>query len=523
MTTLLPSVIIDIGKGANGDGSAYYPPEESSGQQVRLEESEDPPNSSFWKFEHEALAGQPFMVREVKYNGMGVPNITPSGPIYDYSVWYWKHDEEMTNPLLIEVWKNGKYEYSSNKGNNSWTRYKDPQLQQLQGKRLEKKLESLNCQYHKLVTINLTDDVSKEYARSQKPYCCNKHERSGQGRVSVTSGKINVSGQTITAYKHELDPSFQLAGIKYNEGGVGGPRKNIKLKAFSFPIDGSISVYVFYCQKHDPLLIYVETTNPDAKGWYKRQKNSSGKDEEWKKLPELREITPGNLLQNTGCGKYTKLVRALKKVGCAVSATCSATSFVTVAYEQANRTSSQQEEQDSQRSEGTGSTGEDEEDEEDKEEYEADTDSQPSAPGPSGEPGEGAAGPSGPTGDSEDSGGGGRKESQEGESRPAESAPSESGRDGDIVQDSGEVDQSLPKTQGAEKGAEGAKAASSEGLPPPTPLEEPKPPARSVGAAPLGLMAIFKISSGVFGGSGAVGLAGYHLYKHTRDPWVRQI
>ncbi|AFZ80960.1 hypothetical protein BEWA_003680 [Theileria equi strain WA] len=32
-----------------------------------------------------------------------------------------------------------------------------------------------------------------------------------------------------------------------------------------------------------------------------------------------------------------------------------------------------------------------------------------------------------------------------------------------------------------------------------------------------------KILSGVFGGSGAVGLAGYHLYKNSRDPWVRQI
>ncbi|AFZ80900.1 hypothetical protein BEWA_003080 [Theileria equi strain WA] len=50
---------------------------------------------------------------------------------------------------------------------------------------------------------------------------------------------------------------------------------------------------------------------------------------------------------------------------------------------------------------------------------------------------------------------------------------------------------------------------------------EGKAEALGVGAAPaaFGLGFILKISSGVFGGSGAVGLAGYHLYKHTRDPW----
>ncbi|EKX72710.1 hypothetical protein BEWA_012690 [Theileria equi strain WA] len=75
-----------------------------------------------------------------------------------------------------------------------------------------------------------------------------------------------------------------------------------------------------------------------------------------------------------------------------------------------------------------------------------------------------------------------------------------------------------PKVEGT-SGSDGPQGgAYAPTVPPKTPT-----PARSVGAAPLGLMAIFKISSGVFGGSGAVGLAGYHLYKNSRDPWVRQM
>ncbi|EKX74070.1 hypothetical protein BEWA_041080 [Theileria equi strain WA] len=82
-----------------------------------------------------------------------------------------------------------------------------------------------------------------------------------------------------------------------------------------------------------------------------------------------------------------------------------------------------------------------------------------------------------------------------------------------------------PAQQKAESAPHTPTASEDEALAanPPQTEETPKT-AKSIGLLLTGSSALAGyVVPSVFGGSGAVGLAGYHLYKNSRDPWVRQI
>ncbi|AFZ79725.1 hypothetical protein BEWA_025740 [Theileria equi strain WA] len=277
-----------------------------------------PSGSGFWKFIHikNSPGDQSFEVEKVIFgdNSKDITReigISPNDKITQLSVWYWKGDQGMTNPLLVEVLKDGKYTYTSNKGgggnNLTWQQLprRDSESYPLQGEALEQELDNLNCYNNNGVTI----DLSYSKSTPGRSYCCYKHEheKRNQGKVTVTVEKVSCTSHissSLTYYKHEANAGkWKVAAIKYNDSK--GDRKRITAKDLQFPIYGPASISVFYCQRK-PVLIHVESNgNPRVKSWYK-QRDGDTWEETLNGAPNPDEIDDG----------FKQLVEELRSVGC---------------------------------------------------------------------------------------------------------------------------------------------------------------------------------------------------------------
>ncbi|EKX72243.1 hypothetical protein BEWA_047070 [Theileria equi strain WA] len=276
------TIIIDIKEKPDGqETSTTYPPGGSPEQQVEVTKFEEPHGSCFKMFTHEALAGQPFMVREVQYNGMGVPNIRPTGPIYDYSVWYWSGDRDNSQPLLVEIEKENSefvYYYRGGTSISNWTElsdYKDPS-KPLEGEPLETHLDELNCRRNGVVVMDLSFRNSHTHAK--KSYCCGKDHTGGK-KVSVTDRTISCKKSShntnhLTYYKHDVTSGTRLAKIIYYENS-GSDRKRIKITDLKLPTTEKVTAYAFYCTGNEPVLIYVQGGIPGVNKWYKKSSSDT--------------------------------------------------------------------------------------------------------------------------------------------------------------------------------------------------------------------------------------------------------
>ncbi|AFZ79761.1 WD repeat domain containing protein [Theileria equi strain WA] len=318
-------ITIDIQKNTGqGAGSTTYGG--TNNQDVRLERGENPPGSGFWKFKHTSATGAPFQVQEVKFGATPVPDIgTGDGKnVSHLVVWYWRETlETMTNPLLVEVFRNGSYTYNYNKGGGtSWTSLPlrpKPLTIQLTGKTLEIQLDNLNCYLNQAITLNLSHQNSHTHKNGS--YCCYYHTPNSGKRVSVTLRTVRCrqNHQSADCYKHTVNTGeWRVAAIKYD------PTRGITRNRIT--LDGQISpphvksVYTFYCNKN-PVLIYVEGGDK-VKGWYKKPTTTGNgnTDEQWTKVRNLDGITPDSAGEN--CTNWTALKDALREVNCNSYSTC---------------------------------------------------------------------------------------------------------------------------------------------------------------------------------------------------------
>ncbi|AFZ80718.1 hypothetical protein BEWA_001250 [Theileria equi strain WA] len=321
----LPTVTINIKESPDDEPGpiTYYggPLDENK---VKLTKAEFPLNSGLWKFTHVASTRILFTVEKVQSGSTNVPDITDikpknGEPVKSYSVWYWKYDQSMNNPLFIEIYnKDDTYDYRETKGGGSWNPHDSgsQSTRRLEGRSLEQKLDNLNCKHYKLVNIDLT----RNRYRTGNKYCCDKHD-TGKKRVTVKGDKIRVSlpgAKEIPYFKHHIGGESELAGIKYNEDGQSSGRRNITLSDHPFPIKGPLTVYVFYCNGSDPKLIYVKEGSPVVNKWFK--KGNTGGYTWTETLEGLRNTMPDNI-KGCGDGNFDQLVKELKDFGCGYS-TC---------------------------------------------------------------------------------------------------------------------------------------------------------------------------------------------------------
>ncbi|EKX73062.1 hypothetical protein BEWA_016230 [Theileria equi strain WA] len=329
-TSIKSKVTIDIGQNTgHKDTTKLYT---VGSRKVKLERKEEPDNSGFYMFTHELPNRDSFEVEEVRYNDREIPGIIPTQSIFSYSVWYWTGDGNNSQPLFIEIEKeNADFVYYIRNGTDvlSWTvpsvkstSSSDP----LEEEELEQTLDNLNCKLNRAIAIDLSyknsDHLSKKRDSGDNKYCCKKHT-SDKYKVSVTKESVQVKTKTTTpipCYKHHIGSGDKLAKIKYypKDSSGGDGRKRITAKELEFYIDGSLSVYVFYC-KEKPVLIYMDsTTKSSAKGWYKKDAEGIP----WKRvLIQLSSTTPDNIKE---CGtQFNKLVNILNSFGCSGYQDCS--------------------------------------------------------------------------------------------------------------------------------------------------------------------------------------------------------
>ncbi|EKX72271.1 hypothetical protein BEWA_047360 [Theileria equi strain WA] len=280
----------------------------SPDREVRLEKSESPLSPGFLKFTHVASAGQPFTVEIVIYESesntvdVGVKN----KEIKHLAVWYWFGDINHNQPILIEVWeKDGTYTYYNKGDDNGWSIY-NLRSNPLKGEALERKLEHLNCEYYKVVTMDLT--LGKH--QHGNSYCCSKHN--GQEKVYVQELKVPVGSPPIPYYKHEIiDKGYKLTKIKYYDYSV-----NRKPHALSFPIPGSISACAFYCGGKNPVLLYLHSEDKNTiSGWFK--KNTIGTGDNWERT--LTGVPCPDDIKGCDDGYFDALVMELMSAGCPYS------------------------------------------------------------------------------------------------------------------------------------------------------------------------------------------------------------
>ncbi|AFZ80783.1 hypothetical protein BEWA_001900 [Theileria equi strain WA] len=280
---------------------------------------EDPEDSCFSRFVHVSNEDIPFEVEKVEYNSQDMDEIKPSGSIEGYSVWYWKKDGNMTNPLLVEMEESDStYEYHFNKRNNQWDKLPEHKNSQnpLDSEDLEKVLDDLNCDLNQAVTMDLSFKNSESHTKNDgndNQYCCGYHR--DRYKVTVSKGSVNAGkgARDIPYYKHELYSGVKLAKIKYYPNGDNTIRKRITITGINLPIKGSLSVYTFYCEDKDPVLIYLDYNEQDSvKGWYKKNKDDI---KPWiKVLNDLSTKTPDNIKDCND--EFNKLVTELKDFNC---------------------------------------------------------------------------------------------------------------------------------------------------------------------------------------------------------------
>ncbi|AFZ80765.1 zinc finger protein DHHC domain-containing protein [Theileria equi strain WA] len=167
---------------------------------------------------------------------------------------------------------------------------------------LSEQLDKVLCSKYNNVTLNLTKGTYNTGAR----YCCDDHK--SDARISVIKGEIRVNGQVMTSYyQHTIRNGYSLGGIYYKDG---SNRNKITLPGVSFPISGINNVYVFYCQGNGPSLIYVDSGNSAARGWYK---NSNG---QWTWILQLSGIKHADIDSGPNCSKWKRLKEVLSPLGC---------------------------------------------------------------------------------------------------------------------------------------------------------------------------------------------------------------
>ncbi|EKX72366.1 conserved hypothetical protein [Theileria equi strain WA] len=297
---------------------------------VQLVRTEDPPNSGFYRFKHTSATGKPFTVDKVQYgeNGQTVDAGVNNTEIRHLSVWYWKEDGYLRKPLLIEVWKESRdyiYRYNKGGGGFGWNELSgNPRARPLQDNDLEAKLDHLNCNLNQAVTITLTFEHSSHLSygasKGKNNYCCDYHNPGGDGRgnISVTKGIVPVAPR-VEYYEHSIsDGGLKLAKIKYHITNGDGRWRRIKSDNLGLPIQGYVSIYVFYCS-NNPELIYVDGNGINGTNrWYHKPTDSSSisGDEQWTEVNDLSGITPENI---TDCTNFNKLKNVLS---CAKNATC---------------------------------------------------------------------------------------------------------------------------------------------------------------------------------------------------------
>ncbi|EKX73875.1 hypothetical protein BEWA_039130 [Theileria equi strain WA] len=328
-----PGVIIDIQKDPNGGrlGSDTYNLGVAD-QKVKLVKSVDPLNSGFFKFMHKPPNGKSFRVAQVKFGNVPVSDIgvNSNDEIEHLAVWYWKGADNMEKPLLAEILKGGKYTYKYAKPGGStlsWTslnKYPESNIP-LPPEQLETHLDELNCQHNNAVTINLSYKNSKHHAKNgDKKYCCSDNHNNGK-RITVQEKEVSCqthpSSKCIPYFKHDVSAGLQLAGIMYyNEDDNNRDQRNrrrIKPNKFNFPISAPVTVYVFYCNMKNPVLIYVDGGQPGVKGWYKKGSSVGNGNEEWvRTLPGLKDRIPDNFKNCKNDNGFKELADKLTTLGC---------------------------------------------------------------------------------------------------------------------------------------------------------------------------------------------------------------
>ncbi|AFZ81017.1 hypothetical protein BEWA_004250 [Theileria equi strain WA] len=183
---------------------------------------------------------------------------------------------------------------------------------------LSEKLDEVLCKRYSYVTLNLTKNYSETHASggsSDKKYCCSEHK--DKGKISVAKGYIMVDGRQKISYYQHNNNGYSLGGIYYKDGNDN--RKRIVLSTQNFPIKGSLTVSAFYCTGDIPVLIYVDSSQYDVKGWFKKNKDDN---QPWTKLiGVLPSVTPAS---TQDCPSWNKLVNALRSAGCYNYSTCAA-------------------------------------------------------------------------------------------------------------------------------------------------------------------------------------------------------
>ncbi|EKX73502.1 hypothetical protein BEWA_035380 [Theileria equi strain WA] len=331
-----PGVIIDISQKPPDDGPYTYGG--NGNQDVQLVRTEDPPDSGFFKFTHSPSSGgsgDTFHVEKVMSGATPVSELKQAENIEHLAVWYYSGDRHHNQPILIEIErKDTGYDYRETKGSSTEWNTAGSSQSQLKGEKLEQRLEYLNCKHNNALTANLTfqnsSTLSDKHHGGKNKYCCYYHNPGGVndlGNITVEKVKIYCTGNHNSAdcYKHEVDTSdgSTVAKIKYDITDGGGVRKRIKSDGLSFPVTGSVTVYVLYCDRN-PALIYVKGTGQSK--WYKKPNGSSNDisgDENWTDVTHTLEgATPkhfGKLERN----QWNALVNVLRTFpGCRSLGTC---------------------------------------------------------------------------------------------------------------------------------------------------------------------------------------------------------
>ncbi|EKX73418.1 hypothetical protein BEWA_054750 [Theileria equi strain WA] len=323
LETAMSGVIIDIKEKPNVGNSKAYKISSSSGKDVELYKIEEPDRSRFHMFIHTSSDDIPFNVGKVVFGeeNKHIADLKSSGdrPVDSYSVWYWTGDQEMNNPLLIEISNSdGKYIYNFSKDNwESWSGAQEKN--KLEGEPLENVLDDQNCSLNKAVTIDLSKKVSENNVQGSG-YCCSKCNNK---KVTVKYTQKRINTVNMEYYVHAIsDRQVKLSKIKYYENSDNNsPRKRITSYGLRFPIEGPVDVYVYYCNG-TPALIYVKKDGSDKENkWFKREGNSNS----WIEVPgNFGSTTPEDIGNNPKCDSWRKVDKVLQDLGCK-SQTCADT------------------------------------------------------------------------------------------------------------------------------------------------------------------------------------------------------
>ncbi|EKX72214.1 hypothetical protein BEWA_046780 [Theileria equi strain WA] len=283
-----------------------------------LGQSPNPPGSDYVTKTYTIKGGNTKISRvSYKNQPIGIPTISEVINV----ITLYSYPSAVNVPLMIEFKPpngNSRWFESQDTSGANWTGYGndnngfyDKNNSQLTAK-LSEHLDEVLCSRHNNVTL----DLSYSKSTSKRSYCCTQHK--DEKKISVQDVSISCvqhghGSSSITAHKHTInDGKFGVAGIYYNGGNGSRKRRNIKLHGSPFPISGIQSVYTFYCNLENPVLIYVESDGM-AKGWYKK---GTGNDPWTWKGGIHKSITTTELQNGMDCIKLQKLRKYLKDCGC---------------------------------------------------------------------------------------------------------------------------------------------------------------------------------------------------------------